>query len=236
MSARFCTLSRRVDLTTRAGPAVAGKNAASEHPIYENWRSINARQAIDPEIKEQLEHIKAKAKIASPHHADYQQLYDQGIPQRANYQDRSGQYTPQAATHQPNDMNRAVPYHQAHDLWVKSFTQSAVIGTLASNIDDLVGHLQLQSEAIGEECEAILRVFKTTEMKSMMPPGNSSSCLYGEVPDPGKKLISYVQSLMRNMEYNKRTVQEIKEMRNEVGLQLEGIGAEGLLPNKWVER
>ncbi|MCJ1450122.1 hypothetical protein MMC28_000451 [Mycoblastus sanguinarius] len=46
-------------------PAVAGKNASNPRPIYQDWRMEHSR-AIQPEIQEQINHIKAKAQSRSP--------------------------------------------------------------------------------------------------------------------------------------------------------------------------
>ena len=51
------------------GPAVAGKNAANSRPVYKDWRREHAlRDAnvdIQPEVRQQIDHIHAKHNIAS---------------------------------------------------------------------------------------------------------------------------------------------------------------------------
>lgn len=72
VSVRFFQSDRRATAHHPAGPAVAGKNAISVKPIYQNWRGSgdspsfeprNTRSGVAaPDIQEQLRHIARKAK------------------------------------------------------------------------------------------------------------------------------------------------------------------------------
>lgn len=66
----------RVDANTQVGPAVAGKNATTARPVYEDWRGgqdssrtygTYRHATIEPEIQEQIDYIAAKerARVAS---------------------------------------------------------------------------------------------------------------------------------------------------------------------------
>ena len=62
-------------LTSKVGPAVAGRNASSANPVYYNWRDGHHKDRINnPKIQQQLAHINSKYGPASPTDTKSEQL------------------------------------------------------------------------------------------------------------------------------------------------------------------